>query len=159
MSNPETCTICHNEINMEKSVYTNCEHRFCTSCFFTWMRRNPNCPNCRNKFISLNDDAQEELDNTMLAAQDWEDYIDQLKIDVQIIEERLNEVCGAVLDRERELADAKLQLQLVSKEREIQQIQIKKIELAWIEKQRQRANYIREWRELHSRRGNFTMRF
>ena len=159
MSNQEICTICHNKIDIEKSVYTNCDHRFCSKCFFNWMEKKPNCPNCRNKFVRLNEQAQEELDNTILAAQEWEGYVEQLKEDIFIMEERLNKVHAEVQDRESELIAAKTNLLLTRRESEMQQIRIRKQNLAWQERTRRRALYMQEWRDLHMRRSNFEMRF
>jgi hypothetical protein len=43
------CGICW-EIIGEKKVHTPCNHTYCTSCFFRWMKENRNCPACRKGF-------------------------------------------------------------------------------------------------------------
>ncbi len=178
MEESENCSICRNKIEITKSVYTPCGHRFCSNCFFNWMKQKTDCPNCRKKFVST--DAHQELENLILATRDWERYMDELKEDIAIMEERLGHACDEVLGYEGELAIAKTQLQSITEEKNKQEEQVAKArhtyheirkqgeeqyeyfrrtELMWRERQKKRANYIREWKELHSRKGNFTMRF
>jgi hypothetical protein len=180
MEESENCSICRNKIDMTKSVYTTCGHRFCSDCFFNWMKQKTDCPNCRKKFVSTNEDAHQELENIILATRDWERYMDQLKEDIDIMEERLSYVCDDVLKKESGVAIAKTQLQSIMKEKNKQEEQnakarqtyheirkkgeaqheyFRRTELMWRERQQKRAEYIREWKELHSRKSNFTMRF
>ncbi len=46
------CSICLENININKKVTTDCNHTFCNKCFFKWIRINSNCPTCRKEFVS-----------------------------------------------------------------------------------------------------------
>ena len=52
MDDSDICIICQNSINADKSVHTVCDHRFCSECFFTWLKTKANCPVCRREFTS-----------------------------------------------------------------------------------------------------------
>jgi hypothetical protein len=77
------CAICQNEIDMEKSVLTSCDHRFCSTCFFKWLEKKSNCPLCRKVFKEVTsfeiDQEREQLNiigNEIIA---FERFLDDLK--------------------------------------------------------------------------------
>ena len=45
------CSICYNDIPINKLVNTSCNHIFCNTCFFRWMYDNKTCPICRHQMI------------------------------------------------------------------------------------------------------------
>ena len=55
---PVTCGICYNELSTKNCVVTPCNHRFCNSCFFTWLDKKETCALCRRTL--LNDDVVRE---------------------------------------------------------------------------------------------------
>jgi septal ring factor EnvC (AmiA/AmiB activator) len=52
------CSICYNDIPINKLVNTSCNHIFCNTCFFRWMYDNKTCPICRHQMIK--DSTREE---------------------------------------------------------------------------------------------------
>jgi hypothetical protein len=46
------CSVCYTVLTLGNCVITDCNHEFCNSCFFRWMKTNQTCPCCRKKFIS-----------------------------------------------------------------------------------------------------------
>lgn len=51
----EKCSVCYEELKLENSVKTPCNHFFCSNCFFRWLRTKNTCPMCRLDFINRND--------------------------------------------------------------------------------------------------------
>jgi hypothetical protein len=43
----ENCSICLNPVY--KNITLECGHKFCQECIYTWMHKNPSCPNCRTE--------------------------------------------------------------------------------------------------------------
>lgn len=79
----EICSICRNEIDYKKSVLTSCNHYFCSSCFFKWLERKPDCPVCRNEFrtrtnydIEVEREILEQLESEV---RDYTNLVDQLR--------------------------------------------------------------------------------
>jgi hypothetical protein len=77
------CAICQNEIDIEKSVLTSCDHRFCSTCFFKWLEKKSNCPLCRKVFKEVTsfeiDQEREQLNiigNEIIA---FERFLEDLK--------------------------------------------------------------------------------
>lgn len=52
------CSICYNDIPINKLVNTSCNHIFCNTCFFRWMYDNKTCPICRHQMVK--DSTREE---------------------------------------------------------------------------------------------------
>ena len=52
------CSICYNDIPINKLVNTSCNHIFCNTCFFRWMYDNKTCPICRHQIVK--DSTREE---------------------------------------------------------------------------------------------------
>ena len=48
----ENCSVCYDELKLENSVKTPCNHFFCSKCFFRWLRTKNTCPMCRLDFIN-----------------------------------------------------------------------------------------------------------
>lgn len=46
------CSVCYTDLTLGNCVITDCNHEFCNTCFFRWMKTNQTCPICRKKFIS-----------------------------------------------------------------------------------------------------------
>jgi len=44
----ELCSICKDEMTLEQNYMLSCNHRFHTSCIIDSLRRNPECPICRD---------------------------------------------------------------------------------------------------------------
>ena len=56
------CPICKNTINAHSNVVTPCNHKFCTECFFKWIKHGKSCPMCRKVFIiSETEETRQEL--------------------------------------------------------------------------------------------------
>lgn len=55
------CGICWEKITPHNKVVTPCNHHYCTSCFFQWMKKKGNCPACRKDFGTYNVKDREEL--------------------------------------------------------------------------------------------------
>ena len=45
------CSVCYTDLTLGNCVITDCNHEFCNTCFFRWMKTNQTCPCCRKKFI------------------------------------------------------------------------------------------------------------
>ena len=89
MESGDVCSICRNTIKIDESVITPCKHRFCSDCFFNWMKRKANCPVCRKEFTNTCDAERRRLDELVEASGEWEEYIDDLKDSCTPLEIRL----------------------------------------------------------------------
>lgn len=158
MENCETCTICHNKIEIKKSVLTSCGHRFCSECFFKWMKRKTDCPNCRKEFSCI-ENVRQEFDELVETTQDWEEYRDQLRENIIQLEERLGAVHSTLTNYENRETVAKKNLNIILNKINNETNRFNKIEVEWNKRQRRRSEYIREWKELHKRKSNFKLRF
>jgi hypothetical protein len=56
----EKCSVCYEELTLENSVVTPCNHFFCSSCFFRWLQTKDTCPMCRYNTINRNN-ARENI--------------------------------------------------------------------------------------------------
>ena len=45
-----SCNICYCDLS-DNMVRTPCNHYYCSSCFFKWMRESQTCPNCRKLLV------------------------------------------------------------------------------------------------------------
>lgn len=52
MEETKKCNVCYEELKLENSVKTVCNHFFCSNCFFRWMLTNNTCPMCRLDFCN-----------------------------------------------------------------------------------------------------------
>ena len=50
--NAVQCAVCYTDLTLGNCVITDCNHEFCNTCFFRWMKTKQTCPCCRKKFIS-----------------------------------------------------------------------------------------------------------
>ena len=108
MSKKEICSICQNEIDISKSVLTSCNHRFCTTCFFKWLEKKADCPNCRKVFKErTNYDI--EIEAEMLA-----ELEDRVRDHSSILEN----MRGAILALEFKKAQLKINIDNLEKKRE-----------------------------------------
>ena len=58
MSNNELCAICHENLNSDKYILSECQHIFHSHCIITWFRSGQNrCPLCNNR--GVNADARD----------------------------------------------------------------------------------------------------
>lgn len=61
-----SCNICYSDLS-NNMVQTPCNHYYCSSCFFKWMRESQTCPDCRKLLVedshieSLITERKEEL--------------------------------------------------------------------------------------------------
>ena len=49
----KTCGVCYEELCVENTVATLCNHLFCKKCFFKWLKESKTCPLCRKKLCGL----------------------------------------------------------------------------------------------------------
>ena len=167
----EDCSICRNKIKLENSVLTSCNHRFCSDCFFNWMKHKTDCPNCRKQFGPIiGQEERLELEQTVEAAREWEEYANQLKEDVIILETRINQCCEELIDKERELSATKSNMQKIinecnlRKEKIINECNLRKEKILreeriWRERQQKMIEYMRERQLQNSKRRFYGMRF
>lgn len=59
------CTICMEDIAIDKIVTTRCNHHFCHDCFWTWCKKNNSCPNCRSDLMEKDRKAEMDLENLL----------------------------------------------------------------------------------------------
>ena len=52
MEEEKKCSICYEDLILENSLITPCNHFFCSKCFFRWIRTNNSCPMCRQDLIN-----------------------------------------------------------------------------------------------------------
>jgi len=94
----EKCAICHNMIPEDKRVVTSCNHKFCSECFFKWLKKKPNCPVCRNSFVRIGgleiEMQQDELNNLIRETEAQYELLDKVKVD-QIEQEIKNKLLEA----------------------------------------------------------------
>ena len=162
-----TCGICHNTINKDKSVLTSCNHRFCTSCFFTWMKEKTNCPYCRTAFgPPIGVEERLQLQQLIEQTHSWESYQSELNNNIVHLENKLNESYGKVADQELEMKNlnskiiyAKEQLVNIIEECKQRKQEILQQEAIMKRKRDTMAAYMREWQILHSKKQVFKMRF
>lgn len=156
----EDCSICRNKIKLENSVLTSCNHRFCSDCFFNWMKHKTDCPNCRKQFGPIiGQEERLELEQTVEAAREWEEYINQLKEDVIILETRINQCCEELIDKERELSATKSKMQKIINECNLRREKMLREERMWRERQQKMIEYMRERQLQNSKRRFYGMRF
>lgn len=78
------CSICYNDIPINKLVNTSCNHIFCNTCFFRWMYDNKTCPICRHQIVK--DSTREErieLDQ-LRQLYEWEyQYLQELQTKIE----------------------------------------------------------------------------
>lgn len=61
------CSICYNNFGIDKIVNTNCGHKYCTACFFRWMKGNVTCAMCRNNFTSWRRHSNDTMNRDIMA--------------------------------------------------------------------------------------------
>ena len=54
------CPICDDEITLENSVNTECNHTFCKKCFWKWTKENNSCPLCRHTILANSEELKEQ---------------------------------------------------------------------------------------------------
>ena len=162
------CSVCFEDIDINKIVTTDCNHTFCNTCFFKWIRVNSNCPTCRKDFgISKKDNNIEEQRR----------ILNDLYSRQRQITEFLR--TGVVLydKKERQLKLLEDKKRILQQTIHIQNIKIEEMNNEWIkkrrlieveqrmlemdtealrtslteEKKRVRKNYKKEWSILHSK--------
>lgn len=162
-----TCGICHDTINMTKSVLTSCNHRFCSSCFFNWMKEKSNCPYCRTSFgPAIGQQEVLELEEIIEQTRDWELYQSQIRNNVLNLEDKLNECYVSVASKEVDIKNINAKIDLANDKLNniINECTIRKNKIlkeeAFIKRKRDTmANYMREWQILHCKKSQFKMRF
>lgn len=56
----ENCPICLNEMSLETSVSTLCQHQYCEGCLNTWLENHNTCPLCRHQLQEEDIDEDDE---------------------------------------------------------------------------------------------------
>ena len=60
------CSICYEDLTVENSVATPCNHKFCRTCFFKWLHESTTCPMCRNNYVEYTEwDYKRPLENEL----------------------------------------------------------------------------------------------
>lgn len=54
------CPICSDELTLENTVNTECNHTFCKKCFWKWTKENNTCPLCRHSILANSDELKEQ---------------------------------------------------------------------------------------------------
>ena len=144
----DKCSICHNRINKDKSVYTECGHRFCSKCFFTWMKENTTCPNCREQFARTQNDQLQEIENLAEAAIEWERYMEELQNKCIDLEIKMSDMCNKSNEYLSECNRIKQKQQKMKDQLNKQKIEYQENQRRFA--QIRRAVYMREWNELHA---------
>lgn len=162
----EQCSICHNQIDKDKSVYTECGHRFCSKCFFTWMKENTTCPNCREQFARTQDDQFQEVENLAEAAIEWERYMEELQNNCVDLEIKISDMSDQYNKYSRKCNRLEEEQGKMEDKIDKQKLKYQEQERRWHLTQMRRAAYAREWRELHDKqnqvqqkRNKFSLRF
>lgn len=162
----EKCSICHNQINKDKSVYTECGHRFCSKCFFTWMKENTTCPNCRAQFARTLNDQHEEVDNLAAASMEWERYLEELQNNCIDLEIKISDMSNTYNEYSIKCSRLGEEQRKIKDKLDEQKLKYQEQERRWRSTQMRRAAYAREWRELHAvqnqvqqKKNRFSLRF
>ena len=66
------CGVCYVELNINNSVTTRCNHKFCNTCFFRWIEANATCPSCRAPIDSNTNLTVEQMQ--VEASEVYQDY-------------------------------------------------------------------------------------
>ena len=53
------CPICDDELNISNCVSTECDHQFCKTCFWKWIKTNNSCPLCRKSVLANSEELEE----------------------------------------------------------------------------------------------------
>ena len=56
------CSICYSELTLNNAVTTNCNHKYCNTCFFRWLETNATCAICRAPLNSKTNLTDAQLD-------------------------------------------------------------------------------------------------
>tara|TARA_Y100000748_G_scaffold282296_1_gene262534 strand:- start:157 stop:531 length:375 start_codon:yes stop_codon:yes gene_type:complete len=124
------------------------------------MKHKTDCPNCRKQFGPIiGQEARLELEQTVAAAREWEEYVNQLKEDVIILETRINQCCEELIDKERELSATKSNMQKIINECNLRREKMLREERMWRERQQKMIEYMRERQLQNSKRRFYGMRF
>jgi len=124
------------------------------------MKHKTDCPNCRKQFGPIiGQEERLELEQTVEAAREWEEYINQLKEDVIILETRINQCCEELIDKERELSATKSKMQKIINECNLRREKMLREERMWRERQQKMIEYMRERQLQNSKRRFYGMRF
>ena len=162
------CAVCFEDININKIVTTDCNHTFCNTCFFKWIRVNSNCPTCRKDFgIPKKDNNIEEQRHILNNLYNRQRQITELIRRRVVLYDKKERQITLLEDKKRILQETI----------RIQNIKIKEMNNDWIkkrrlieveqrmlemdtealrsslteEKKRVRKNYKKEWSILHSK--------
>lgn len=77
------CAICQEVIDISKSVLTSCNHKFCSKCFFSWLKKKTNCPVCRTVFYEPTsyeiEQEREQLHNLRVTIDEHEELLEEIK--------------------------------------------------------------------------------
>lgn len=54
------CPICSDDLTLENTVNTECNHTFCKKCFWKWIKENNTCPLCRHSILANSEELKEQ---------------------------------------------------------------------------------------------------
>ena len=54
------CPICSDDLTLENTVNTECNHTFCKKCFWKWTKENNTCPLCRHFILANSEELKEQ---------------------------------------------------------------------------------------------------
>ena len=97
------CGICYIELNIDNSVTTRCNHKFCNTCFFRWIESNATCPSCRAPIDSNTNLTHEQMQ--VEASEVYQDYQFHLSQYTRLLVQN-SLLCSSVADAQRQLHTA-----------------------------------------------------
>ena len=98
MEETKKCNVCYDELKLENSVKTVCNHFFCSDCFFRWMLTNNTCPMCRLDFC-----------NRVISRTEMVNYSDQI-LEILLEGESIAEKNMALISENKDLIEKKKNL-------------------------------------------------
>ena len=124
----ENCPICLNEMTLETSVSTMCNHQYCETCLNTWLENHNTCPLCRYEIheddpvdSDYDPDSDAELPEEYVAlvrgvvfnmwGEIWQGLMNQPQpVAGNFFERRERFVIGARFDRDNQLQNEQIPL-------------------------------------------------
>ena len=53
------CPICDEKLTLENTVNTECNHKFCKTCFWKWTKENNTCALCRHSILANSEELRD----------------------------------------------------------------------------------------------------
>lgn len=121
------CPVCNDELTVANSVSTECNHQFCKTCFWKWIKSSNTCPLCRKSVLTNSEELEEHKYIRRMLEQRTEllsqisyfekrkkellTEVDNLKIEINgIITEKNNNICKNFSPRKNPVYRSNLEL-------------------------------------------------